>query len=87
MTEIIDLLPEPEVGREWIRVATVPQEPGGSFGIVLATEAEAEAGVDEAPLDGPESSSSAVAVVAVAVSGEVALGLALHTDNPVAVGD
>ena len=61
----------------------MPEEPGGSFGTVLATEAEAEAGagVDEAPLDGPESSSSAVAVVA--VSGEVALGLALQTDNPV----
>ena len=70
------MLPELEVGRVWIRVATVLEELDGSFEAALATEVEAEAGVDEPALVGLESSSS---VVAVAESEEAAF----QTDIPV----
>ena len=82
--KLVRRLPELEFGREWVRVARVPEGPGGSFGAVLATEVGAGAGVDEAALDGPESSSSVVAAaVAVAVNGQAAPGFVFQPDNPV----
>ena len=78
------ILPGLVVGLVRIQVAKVPEGPGGSFETIHVSEVEAVAEVVEtAQQVGPESSSSAAAVVAVAVSVEAVLGLASQTDSPV----
>ena len=78
------ILPGLLVGLVRIQVAKVPEGPGGSFETIHVSEVEAVAEVVEtAQQVGPESSSSAAAVVAVAVSVEAVLGLASQTDSPV----
>ena len=76
-------LPGLVVGLVRIQVAKVPEGPGGSFETIHVSEVEAVAEVETAQQVGPESSSSAAAVVAVAVSVEAVLGLASQTDSPV----
>ena len=78
------ILPGLVVGLVRIQVAKVPEGPGGSFETIHVSEVEAVAEVVEtAQQVGPESSSSAAAVVAVAVSVEAVLGLASQRDSPV----